>query len=67
MKIRRMYMKVTKDKYELPIACGETTAELARILGITRNAVFRGVKRGVYIKVEWEEEDGGAEEHEGNL
>ena len=65
--IQSLYMKITRDKYELPIGCGRSERELAETLGITVSAVSRGLRRGTYIKVEWEEEDGGAEEHEGNL
>jgi hypothetical protein len=51
-------MKVTKDKYELPIAVAETVGELARMTGKTRgtiaNALSRSRKSGgecQYIKV----------------
>ena len=29
-----LYMKVTRDKYELPVAIADSAAELARILGV---------------------------------
>ena len=29
-----LYMKVTRDEYELPVAVAETKAELARMLGV---------------------------------
>lgn len=37
MEIKRgtvLYMKVTRDKYELPLAVADSIAELGRILGI---------------------------------
>ena len=34
-----VYMKVTKDKYELPIAVANTVRELAAILGISENCI----------------------------
>lgn len=53
-----LYMQVTRDKYELPIAVAETVGELARMTGKTRgtiaNALSRSKKSGggcKYIKV----------------
>ena len=34
-----VYLKVTHDKYELPLAVARTQAELALILGITENNI----------------------------
>lgn len=36
---KKMYMMVTKDKYELPIAVAPTIAELSRMTGISTNAI----------------------------
>lgn len=33
-------MKVTLDKYELPVAVAESSAELAEILGISKNTIY---------------------------
>lgn len=55
-------MKITRDKYELPIGCGRSERELTETLGITVSAVSRGLRRGTYIKVEWEEEDDDGDE-----
>lgn len=35
----RLYLRVTDDKYELPIAVADTQAELARMLGLSKNNV----------------------------
>ena len=59
-----LYMKVTKDKYELPIAVPGTIRELAMMLGIRENSVHHqfyrqkryGTKCG-YVKVEVEEDE----------
>lgn len=40
-------MEVTNDKYELPIAVGGSAAELGRILGIGRSAVFKKMQRSL--------------------
>lgn len=60
--VKCLYMKITRDKYELPIGCGRSERELAETLGITVSAVSRGLRRGTYIKVEWEEEDDDGDE-----
>ena len=59
-----VWMKVTKDKYELPVAVAETHSELARICGTTPGNVLssasryrHGQRRGGYIRVEVEEEE----------
>ena len=33
-------MKVTKDKYELPLAVADSAPGLAKLLGITENAIY---------------------------
>ena len=34
-----VYMMVTQDKYELPLAVADTVAELARLTGQKRNTI----------------------------
>ena len=55
-------MEITKDKYELPIAIANTSAELAMICGTTRNAILssiskanKGIIKPRYIKVQIED------------
>ena len=46
-----LYLKVTEDKYELPIAVAESQAELARMLGLklnTVNCAYHFVRSGKY-------------------
>jgi hypothetical protein len=38
-------MKVSRDKYELPEAVAGSASELARMLGITENAIHCGMSR----------------------
>lgn len=58
-----LYMKVTKDKYELPLAVAETKAELARILGLSRGNVrsafsyAKKCKHPTYVVVEVEDDE----------
>lgn len=58
-----LYMKVTRDEYELPVAVAETKAELARMLGIKREHVrtafshAKKFKNPTYVVVEVDDED----------
>ena len=53
-----IYMKVTRDKYRLPVAVADSAKELAWICGVSQNAIYSGfshAKRGdwksPYVKV----------------
>lgn len=50
------YMKVTNDKYRLPVAVADFAGELARIVGATKNTVLSSISHGTgtYEKVELE-------------
>lgn len=58
-----IWMKVTNDIYELPVAVADNPRELAKLCGTTANAVKSGVshvrkghqKRSSYVKVEEED------------
>lgn len=54
-----VYMKVTTDDLELPIAIADTAKELAEIIGVHENTVYAGVSRGrkSYVRVEVEDDD----------
>lgn len=41
-----LYMKVSNDEYELPEAVAGSANELARMLGVTENAIYCGICRG---------------------
>lgn len=57
--MKKIYMKVTDDEYELPLAVADSPAELARIVGVTANSVScqLSLGRGGYRVIEVEEED----------
>lgn len=38
-----LYIYVTKDEYELPMAVADTAVELAKILGIKTSAIYCGI------------------------
>ena len=40
-----VYMAVTQDKYELPIAWAESALELARMLGVDATSILHAVGR----------------------
>lgn len=40
-----LYMKVTRDEYELPMAVATSPEELARILDVKKKSILDGVYR----------------------
>lgn len=64
--MKRLYLYVTNDKFEFPIAIADTQKELAEITGISLSAVKAGFSRSNrglveetrYKMVEIEENDG---------
>lgn len=52
-------MKVSRDKYELPVAVAESVAELAKMTGNTKSSVYSMVSRntGGYRKVALTEDE----------
>lgn len=53
-----LYMRVTSDKYELPIAVADSKRELAEMQGLTPSTVRSAysLKTKTYIEVEVEDE-----------
>ena len=60
-----IYMMVTNDKYELPLAVADTPKELAEMIGKNVNAIYKAIgrrrsgetKRSIYQKVEIKENE----------
>lgn len=56
-----LYLRLTKDKYELPLAVAESAEELASELGVTvncvRSALSKKSKGWAKIEVEEDPED----------
>ena len=59
-----VYMKVTTDRYELPLAVADTGEELARICGVSKNNVYNTMRKArilghrcQYVRVEVGEEN----------
>lgn len=63
--MRYLYLLVSSDKYELPLAVADSSEELAEMLGVRRNTIDSIIchardgrrKRSKYCKVEWIEDD----------
>lgn len=61
----KVWMKVTKDEYQLPIAVAESATELAKMVGVTREMIYRRIsahKSGItktccYVCVEIDEDN----------
>lgn len=58
-----VWLKVTPDRYELPVAVADTGKELARICGVSENNVYNTMTKArklghrcKYIRVEVEED-----------
>lgn len=59
MDTKLLWLKVTKDEYELPLAVGNSASDLARQVGVSRSTIIsvmsNAKKRGgrcCYVKVE---------------
>ena len=59
---KAIWMKVTNDKYELPLVIADSSRELAKKLGLSKDSVSSAIskakRRGTksqYVKVELEE------------
>lgn len=66
MKKKYLYLKVTNDKYELPIVVADSSLELAKLCGISQRSVLNCIHRhefkgrpSSYIKVEIDENEEG--------
>ena len=74
-KYRAVYMAVTDDEYELPLAIGDSCRELGRIMGLDPGEICRlvnGKRKGVYKKGRkfvrvYVEDDSRDENKNGNL
>jgi hypothetical protein len=60
----KIYMKVTDDKYEHPVAIADSQGELAEMLGVTKNCIAsalcharQGRNRSVYKEVDIGDDD----------
>lgn len=56
--LEKLYMRVTTDELELPIAVAESPKELADLCGTTKNCVLSSIshERAGWLRIEIEEE-----------
>ncbi len=54
-----LIVKVTKDKYELPLLVAGSVDEMARMTRMTKHAIYKSIERkdGRFLKVYIDEED----------
>lgn len=45
MKKERIWMKISDDQYELPVAVADTAIELAQLCGVTVNTIYAQLSR----------------------
>lgn len=54
----KLYLYVTDDEYELPLAIAESIKELSMTIGVHRNTIVKNLKRpSRYKRIEVEEDD----------
>lgn len=58
----KLFLEVTKDEYELPVAVAGSAAELARMLGVSTSCICHSINdehkcKHKYIKVEIDDEE----------
>ena len=49
-----LYLLVTKDKYQLPLAVDDSADELARIVGVNQSTIIKSItqrKKSQYIRI----------------
>lgn len=59
-----VYMKVTRDRYELPVAVADTGDELAKLCGVSIHNVYNAIRKArllghncQYVRVDIGEEE----------
>ena len=55
----KIYMKVSLDEYELPIAIADSAYELAEMVGTKQSVIYSSIShgRGSYRRVEIEDDE----------
>ncbi len=45
MKASKLWLKISSDKYELPLAVADSAVELARMCGVTAGTIYSQMSR----------------------
>ena len=63
MKVNCVFMEVTRDQYELPVAVADSARELAALRGVWVSSIYHAIRnakergyRTRYVRVELEED-----------
>ena len=64
-----LYMAVTPDEYQLPLAVADSVQQLARMVGVTTNSIYSAISHGEsrnwkkrrYVRIRIDEEEGQGE------
>ena len=59
-----LFLRITQDKYQLPLAVAGSVRELARMIGVSRNTIASAIchserqhwKKSAYVRVEVDDE-----------
>ena len=49
----KLYVAVTKDRYELPMFIADTQTQLSEMIGVHPSAISRSIKRGSIVQEEY--------------
>ena len=63
--MKYLWMKVTNDEYQLPLAVADTSSQLAELCGVNKEVIFRQINRQKtnpkvkprYVRVEYGDEE----------
>lgn len=51
--MKNIWMKITNDEYELPLAVADTAQELAEICGTTKNCIVSTISHYNQGRIKW--------------
>lgn len=63
--MKYLWMKVTNDKYQLPLVVADTSSQLAELCGVNKEVIFRQINRQKknpkvkprYVRVDYTDEE----------
>lgn len=69
MQKKYLYMAVTPDEYQLPLAVADSVQQLAWMVGVTSNSIYSAISHGEsrnwkkrrYVRIRVDEEEGQGE------
>ena len=63
--MKYLWIKVTNDEYQLPLAVADTSSQLAELCGVNKEVIFRQINRQknnpkvkpIYVRVDYGDEE----------